>query len=139
MRLTDLQINAIRQTLKEYGTLALAAEAAGLTPTRLRALINTDQDLAEMVEDALATHGDLIYQTALERATSGKSDLLLGRLLEAKVDGFSKESRVPANLKNRPTGLRLRTFDEKGEEVGAQDIEPKPEGPPLQLPLARYL
>lgn len=139
MRLTDQQINAIRVTVGQYGTLALAAEAAGLTPTRLRALINTDQDLAEMVEDAMAIHSDMIYQTALERGTAGKSDALLGKLLEAKVDGFSKETRVPANLKNRPDKLVLRTFNEDGEDAGAQDIEPKPEGPPLQLGLARYL
>lgn len=139
MRLSDLQLNAIRETVKLHGTLALAAEAAGLTPSRLRALVNTDQDLAEMIEDAAAAHSDMIYHTALDRAVRGKSDALLSKLLEAKVEGFSKESRVPASHKNRPTGLRLRTFDESGEEVGAQDIEPKAEGPPLQIGLARYL
>ena len=131
--LSPEQYAVLRSVLREKGNLAMAAEMMGLSLTRLRAMATKDEDLKIEIEDALEYHGALIYSTALERATAGKSDVLLGKILEAKVTGFSKESREPASQRNKPTGLRLRTFDADGEENGVEDVAPKTQ--PLQLEL----
>ena len=131
--LSPEQYALLRSVLREKGNLAMAAEMMGLSLTRLRAMATKDEDLKIEIEDALEYHGALIYSTALERATAGKSDVLLGKILEAKVNGFSKESRE----RNKPTGLRLRTFDAEGEENGVEDVAPKTA--PLQLELRQGL
>ena len=131
--LSPEQYALLRSTLREKGSLPMAAEMMGISLTRLRAMATKDEDLKIEIEDALEFHGALIYDTALQRATAGKSDVLLGKILEAKVNGFSKESREPLSQRNKPTGLRLRTFDADGEESGVQDVAPKPK--PLQLEL----
>jgi hypothetical protein len=131
IHLSTEQYAILRSTLREKGSLPMAAHLMGLSLTRLRAMAAKDEDLKIEIEDALEFHGALIYDCALERATNGKSDAMLGKILEAKVTGFSKESREPLSQRNKPTGLRLRTFDADGEESGVQDVAPKP----LQLEL----
>jgi hypothetical protein len=126
LRYTPEQMQAIRRALHEYGNLARAAHAAGVSLTRLRASISRNEDFAAEVSDAMETHAANLYAVALERATEGKSDMLLAKLLEAKVEGFAKETRVKPDT-GRPTALRLRTFDADGaENPPAEDVEIKP-------------
>lgn len=124
--LTPEQYAVMRSTLREKGSMAMAAHMMGISLSRLKAMATKDEDLKIEIDDALEYHGALIYDVALERATHGKSDMMLGKILEAKVTGFSKESREPLSQRNKPTGLRLRTFNAEGEEDGVQDVKPKP-------------
>jgi len=133
-RLSEEQRLLLRNTLREQGSLPLAAHVIGVSLTRLKAMAAKDEGLKTDVEDALELHAAGLYQVALTRATEGKSDALLAKLLEARVAGFAKESRETLSQRNRPTGLRLRTFTEDGEDTGvAQDIEPKAPNPPAVL------
>ncbi len=128
LRFTPEQLQAIRSALKGYGSLARAAAMAGVSLTRLRGSISRSEELALEVEDALAEHAAMIYEEALRRAVEGGSDALLGKLLEAKVEGFAKETRVKPDT-GRPTALRLRTFDADGTEKSPVDdveINPRP-------------
>jgi hypothetical protein len=113
---------------------------AGVSLSRLRASISRSEELALEVEDALAEHAAMIYEEALRRAVEGGSDALLGKLLEAKVEGFAKETRVKVDH-NRVTSLRLRTFDADGaENPPAEDVEIKPRPTqPLILTMQRSL
>jgi hypothetical protein len=106
--MTPAQIEIIRRDLRDYGVFSLAARNAGVTIGEIKALMARDEDFNAEVSESLQAHADYIYMTALERAVNG-SDMLMSKILEAKVDGFSRESRVPASVKNKPTGLVLRT------------------------------
>jgi hypothetical protein len=126
LRYTPEQMQAIREGLKGYGSLARAAAMAGVSLSRLRASMSRNEDFATECEDALAEHAAMLYETALRRAVEGGSDMLLGKLLEAKVEGFAKETRVKVD-NNKVTALRLRTFDADGaENPAAEDVEIKP-------------
>ncbi len=117
---------AIRDALKGYGSLARAAAMAGVSLSRLRASMSRNEDFATECEDALAEHAAMLYETALRRAVEGGSDMLLAKLLEAKVEGFAKETRVKVD-NNKVTALRLRTFNADGaENPPAEDVEIKP-------------
>jgi hypothetical protein len=130
LRFTPEQMQAIRSALKGYGSLARAAAMAGVSLSRLRASISRNEDLAAEVDDLLAEHAARIYEEAMRRALGSEerpgSDMLLAKLLEAKVEGFAKETRVKPDT-GRPTSLRLRTFDSEGaEKPAADDVEIKP-------------
>jgi hypothetical protein len=126
---SEFQMQAIRSALRDYGSLARAAHAAGVSLTRLRASISRNEDLAAEADDLLAEHAARIYEEALRRALGSEerpgSDMLLAKLLEAKVEGFAKETRVKPDT-GRPTALRLRTFDADGAENKPDDVEIKP-------------
>jgi hypothetical protein len=123
---SETQMVAIRSALHEYGNLAHAARAAGVSLTRLRASISRNQDLSEEVSDCMETHAANLYAVALERATAGGSDMLLKTLLEAKGPAEFSKAYKPVDS-NKPTALRLRTFDAAGEEnPPAEDVEIKP-------------
>jgi hypothetical protein len=124
--MTPAQIEIIRRDLRDYGVFSLAARNAGVTIGEIKALMARDEDFNAEVSESLQAHADYIYMTALERAVNG-SDMLMSKILEAKVDGFSRESRVPASVKNKPTGLVLRTFDAEGKEIGVEDDTPEQE------------
>ncbi len=100
----------------------MAAEMAGISFTRLKAVMANDEDFASEIEDAMAYFADLLKMTALDRATNGKSDTLLVKMLEANVEGYSKETRATTNDKRKPSGLRLRMFDNEGNEI--EDAKP---------------
>jgi hypothetical protein len=123
---TEPQMQAIRSALRDFGSLARAAAMAGVSLTRLKACVSTNQDLAEEVADALEEHSARLYECALERATDGKSDMLLKTLLEAKGPVEFNRNHKPVDT-GRPTALRLRTFDADGaENPAADDVEIKP-------------
>ena len=136
-RLSDEQYQIIRNTVQMYGTLGYAAERAGISLSYLKRVIADDDGLAQEIADMQAMHSENIYMMALQRAE--KSDTILGKLLEARVDGFSGESRKQAlQQTGRPNRLVLRTFDDNGNEAGVQDVAPKQQsGPPLQIALDR--
>lgn len=138
---TETQMQAIRTALRDFGSLARAAAMAGVSLTRLKARVATNQDLAEEVADALEEHAARLYECALERATNGKSDVLLKSLLEAKGPVEFSKTYKPADT-DRPTALRLRTFDADGTEnpAPAEDVEPKSFTPrPLAITMQRSL
>lgn len=123
---TEQQMQAIRSAIRDFGSLARAASLAGVSLTRLKACVSTNQDLAEEVADAMEEHSARLYECALERATNGKSDMLLKTLLEAKGPVEFNRNHKPIDT-SRPTALRLRTFDVDGtEKPAADDVEIKP-------------
>lgn len=148
MRISDQQRRALVEAVVSHGDLAYAAHVAGMTPSAAKALLLRDEDLAREVDDAQDVHRGLIYATALQRAVTGGSDPLLAKLLEARVDGFSRESRTPANRPGKPSGLRLRTFEQTANgdvvDVKHTDIpvepvaKPSPDTPPGVLFLDVY-
>jgi hypothetical protein len=137
---TEAQMQAIRTALRDFGSLARAAAMAGVSLTRLKACVGTNQDLAEEVSDALEEHSARLYETALKRATEGRSDMLLKTLLEAKGPVEFNRNHKPADT-GRPTALRLRTFDADGAETpAAEDVEIKPRPTqPLAITMQRSL
>jgi hypothetical protein len=138
-RLSDEQFQTILRICRERGNIAMAAHMAGIAPSRLKALMTRDESLAMEVNDQLEIFNGAIFAHALERATVGKSDAILAKILEAKVQGFSKETRETTTARNKPTGLTLRTFDEEGREVGSQAVSPSTSGAPLLLDMHRGL
>ena len=134
-RLSPEQYQVIREAVTKYGTLAMAASIAGVSLNYLKRVLVDDEDFAQEINEALEVHSAGIYTLALQRAE--KSDTILGKLLEAKVDGFSTESRKQALAANgRITKLTLRTFDDDGNEAGVTDVAPKQQpGEPLKLAL----
>jgi hypothetical protein len=123
---TEQQMQAIRSALRDFGSLARAAAMAGVSLTRLKACVSTNQDLSEEVADALEEHASRLYETALKRATEGGSDMLLKTLLEAKGPVEFNRNHKPVDT-GRPTALRLRTFNADGaENPAAEDVEIKP-------------
>ena len=118
--LSPFQRDAVVDVLEQYGELPLAARAAGTSLGYLRRCINADAVLAEEVESAMALHGSQLVVVAMgvvAKGGPGANQVLLA-LMDAKTQGFSKESRkVAAESLGRPEGLRLRTFDADGNDV----------------------
>ena len=136
---TEQQMQAIRGALRDFGSLARAAAMAGVSLTRLRATISANQDFGTEVADALEEHAARLYEVALERATTGGSDMLLKTLLEAKGPVEFNKNHKPVDT-GRPTALRLRTFEADGSENKPDDVEIKPRSTEiLSLTLQRSL
>ena len=134
------QHKAIIDTIKANGQLPFAAQSAGISLGRLRDLMKRYEDFAEEISEALEVFKSALFLTALERATVGKSDTMLVKVLEAKLEDFSSDGRKAAMAtNNRISGVRLRTFDSDGNESGATDIQPSKPARPLQLELHRGL
>lgn len=158
--LSDYQRQAILQSLKEYGELPIAANAAGVTTGYLRRALKADPDFNEEVEHAVSMQTSAVIMVAQRRAVEGvpmrnsedkivgyhvkPSDLLLATLLQAKAEGFSPESRKLKAPSSRPERLRLRQFDDDGkdkpaepdtEEPGVEEAKVVRETPRLTLTL----
>lgn len=120
MGLTSLQMQLIRETVRNHGALALAASNAGLSYSRLKVLLSRDEEFAIELDDAMAEHRDMILLMAQERAT--KSDSVLIKLLEASRPEFTPDGRKAAlDTTKKISRLRLRTFDQDGEELTPED------------------
>lgn len=136
-------IRGIVDYVREFGVLNLAAQAYGVSPGELKREMRADPDLADEIEEAMSVHGDALYVHALQRATAGKSDTIMAKLLDARVPGFAKDTREAEAKRNaRPTAVLLRQFKADGDDVQdveAKPVEPNPAGenptPILLLPL----
>lgn len=118
-------IRGIVAYVREFGVLNLAAQTYGVSPGDLKREMSADPDLAAEIEEAMAMHTDALYVHALQRATAGKSDTIMAKLLDARVPGFAKDTREAEAKKHaRPTAVLLRTFKAEGDDV--QDVEAKP-------------
>lgn len=132
MNISDTQRRALIDQMMALGNLPVAALSAGLSVTAARLLIAKDEDLARELADAEELHKGLLYREAVERATNGKSDALLSKLLEAKVEDFDKDARkARAAQLAKPSSITLRNFgaNEKGE---VEDVAVKPITPEAQ-------
>jgi hypothetical protein len=127
MTLEPWQIQILRETLKNYGALNMAANSIGMTSRDLRATIARNPDLKAEVDDAMEDHREALYATAVERATNGRSDPLLGKLLEAQMPTLfdPKARNASLSASNKPTGVTLRRFEE-AEDGSVVDVEAKP-------------
>lgn len=145
--ISDQQRRALVDSMKQVGNLAYASAAAGLTVTQARGLLQRDEDLRRELADAEELHKGFLYHTALTRATTGGSDVLLGKLLDARVDEFDKDAKkAKAMASAKPSSITLRGFtaDANGE---VQDVDSKPLSPdrsdspgaPLQLDYVKGL
>jgi hypothetical protein len=137
--ITPTQIRMVVDQVRQYGTLSMAAVSAGLTPSQLKRELERDADFKEEVDDALSIFQDAIRLTVLERATTGRSDMMLKLAAESFVPDTFKPQADSKKIK--VTGLRLRTFNEAGEEVGAPDtpVEKPTPSEPLQIELRHGL
>ena len=137
MRLDPTSMQIVRDTLRTWGVLSMAADALGCRLGDLKAAIARDPDLQAEVDEALEAHADALYAKAVQRGAMGGSDAMLGRLLEARrPKEFDPKARnAEAAARGKPTGLRLRTFeaDENGEVVDATPKEPTPPAEPLRI------
>lgn len=131
--LSDYQRQAILQSLKDYGELPIAANAAGITTGYLKRALKADPDFNEDAEHAISMQTSTVVMEAQRRAVQGvpmkdpdgnivgyhlkPSDILLATLLQAKAEGFSPESRKLKVPNTRPERLRLRKFDDNGKDV----------------------
>ena len=110
-RLTPEQIEIIRQTVQAYGTLAYAAQRAGIRHSELKALIARDEMLKEELDDAMQEHRDALLLLAQERAL--KSDSVLIELLKSARPEFTPEGRKLAmTADNRVNSIKIRMFSE---------------------------
>ena len=134
--LSPFQLHAIRTSLQDYGELPLAAHQAGITLSVLKREIAKDEDFAEEVEHLLALHGSAMVVLAQSKART--SDMILKTLLEAKVPGFSRETRDRKSDTGKPTVLTLRSFDDDGNEA-AEEVKPKEPQGPFLLTMAQML
>lgn len=147
--LSDYQRQAILQSLKDYGELPIAANAAGVTTGYLKRALAADPDFNEDAEHAMSMQTSTVVMEAQRRAVQGvpmmdaagnmigyhlkPSDILLASLLQAKADGFSPESRKLKAPSSRPERLRLRKFDDEGKDItdapakGEQEPDDGPE------------
>jgi hypothetical protein len=116
---TQEQHEQFLENLRQYGNEPMAAHASLLPLNYVRLLRQNDDQFDVQCEEALELHAGLLYANAVKKATAEDgSDLLLGRLLEAKVPGFSKEARVMEIKKiGMPRQLRLRSFVESDGAV----------------------
>lgn len=103
------QVEIILETISKFGTQAIAAKNAGITPARLSQILSWDIELREQVEDAKALFQDAIHMAVLERATVGESDVMLKLLAENQFPEHFKVASVPN--KKKPSGLKLRRFE----------------------------
>jgi hypothetical protein len=118
MTLEPWQIQILRETLKNYGALNMAANSIGMTSRDLRATIARNPDLKAEVDDAMEDHREALYATAVERATNGRSDPL-----PTLFDPKARNASLSAS--NKPTGVTLRRFEE-AEDGSVVDVEAKP-------------
>jgi hypothetical protein len=125
--LSPKQIEIVTETIRNYGTVAMAARNAGLPPTRLKQLIAKDEELKTQVEDAMSLFKDSIHMEVLERATVGKSDAMLKLLAENQNPEAFKVQSVDNNRK-KPTGLTLRVFG-TGEDGEVSETKAPPSVP----------
>ena len=125
MRPSDIQIRMIVDTVKQYGTLALAAENAGMAPGALTRLLETDEDLASEVNDALAIFKDVLRMQVLQR--SMRSDAMLKLAVEGFIPEQFKAAPVDSKAKGKPSGLTLRQFDDEGNDKPVE--KPTPAAP----------
>jgi hypothetical protein len=125
---THEQHEQFLENLRQYGNEPMAAHASLLPLNYVRLLRQNDDSFDVQCEEALELHAGLLYANAVKKATAeGGSDVLLGKLLEAKVPGFSKEARVMEIKKiGMPRQLRLRTFAE-GEDGTVTEVGVKSE------------
>ena len=133
-KLSPFQRDAVIDAMRSHGELALAADAAGVTLSYLKRVIASEPELADEVDHARAVNSAnyvIVAQQVLARDPL-RSVGLLQSMLEAKVEGFSSESRKKEASKDRPTALRLRQFDDNGVE----DTTPKE---PLLISCQRIL
>lgn len=124
MKPTAEQIRIVCDTVRQYGTLALAAENAGLAPGALTRLLETDADLAAEVNDAMAIFKDALRMMVLQRST--RSDAMLKLAVEGFIPEQFKAAPVDPKAKGKPTGLTLRQFDDDGNEVGTAPAPAEP-------------
>lgn len=120
-KLSPFQRDAILESMRSHGELALAADAAGVTLSYLKRVIASEPELADEVDHAKAVNSAnymLVAQQVLAKDPL-RSVGLLQSILEAKVEGFSSESRKKEASKDRPTALRLRQFGDDGTEDAA--------------------
>lgn len=120
-KLSPFQRDAILESMRSHGELALAADAAGVTLSYLKRVIASEPELADEVDHAKAVNSAnymLVAQQVLAKDPL-RSVGLLQSILEAKVEGFSSESRKKEATKDRPTALRLRQFGDDGTEDAA--------------------
>ena len=132
-KVSDEQVRIIADTVRQYGTLALAAHNAGISPGRLTALLEEDADLAAEINDAMALFKDVIRMQILQRSNS--SDAMLKLAAEGFIPEQFKAAPVDLKTKGKPTGLTLRQFNEQGHEVGKEPPPPKPLGLGLETGL----
>lgn len=116
MRLTPEQVRVVCETVRQYGTLALAAQNAGIAPSFLRRCMNEDEDLRIEIEDSLDIFKDVLRMEVLKRSV--KSDAMLKLAAEGFVPETFNAGKDEKNKRNKPTGLLLRQFNDAGEEVG---------------------
>ena len=134
--LTPEMTQTVRERVREYGELAIAADAVGLSLTQLRGVIANDEDLRLEIADAMEEHSALLYTEALRRATQGRSDVLMSKLLDARHKAFDKDAaKELAKQRNRPAALVLRTFEESPDGTVRESAEPTPAPPaePLRI------
>ena len=120
-KLSPFQREAVLESMRSHGELALAADAAGVTLSYLKRVIASEPELADEVDHAKAVNSAnymLVAQQVLAKDPL-RSVGLLQSILEAKVEGFSSESRKKEASKDRPTALRLRQFGDDGTEDAA--------------------
>lgn len=115
MKPSDDQIRTVVDTVRQYGTLALAANNAGMSPGALARLLDTDADLKAEVDDAMALFKDALRMVVLQRAAT--SDSMLKLAVEGFIPEQFKAAPVDTKARGKPTGLTLRRFDEEGNEV----------------------
>ncbi len=133
-----LLVDAVRQ----WGRLSLAARAIAVEPAMVAAMLRRDPDLNAEIQAAIEEHKDLLYGETVQRATRGKSDALLGKLLEAQMPALFDPKARNAHIaaRGKPTGVRLRQFSaaEDGTVEDVTDKETPPASPaePLALPWA---
>lgn len=126
--LNPLQLRLLREQLPETGSLAFVANLIGVPLAALKNYIARDVDFKTEVDSLLELHSDRLYMVALQRAVGPLgSDMLLGRLLEAKHQSFNKAAQAAeVGKKGKPSGITLRTFEATadGAVVDAEPREP---------------
>ena len=117
MRLTPQDVQVVRETVRTWGVLSMAADALGCRARDLKAAIARDPDLQAEVDEAMEEHKEALYDTAVKRGVNGGSDAMLGKLLEARLpEQFDSKTRNQAlTAKGKPTGVTLRRFEETAD------------------------
>lgn len=134
MRLTPEQTRVICDTVRQYGTLALAAQNAGIAPSFLRRCMRESEDLRIEIEDSMEIFKDVLRMQVLQRSV--KSDAMLKLAAEGFVPETFNAGKDDKTNRNKPTGLLLRQFGDNGEESVAekqQTPEAENKGPQRML------
>ena len=114
MPLSAEQARVIVETIRNYGTLAFAAQNAGVAASVVKREMERDPDFAEEIEDAMAPFKDGLRMLVLQRAAT--SDAMLKLAVEGFIPETFKAAPLDTKAKGKPTGLTLRQFDDEGKE-----------------------